>query len=212
MTFKEQEHPFESPISLYIQGEVHQIEMLTFKITDEPSVPEGRTDDTCRLIEDANIALHEGDGAEAERLLRQVQQIEPEQPDVLNNLAAALQMQNRIDEADRLVDEVISKHPDYFFGKIAAANRKLKQRQYDDAHEILVDLQRRERLHFTEFIALAKSMVYTYVGQRQYASAQQWIDMLADYEPEHPEIATLEHHIESHQNPGKFLKQSFSRS
>jgi Flp pilus assembly protein TadD len=212
MTFKEQGHPFESPISIYVKGDVQQIEMLSFEITDEPSVPAGRTDDTCRLIEDANIALHDGNGAEAERLLRQVQQIEPEQPDVLNNLAAALEMQNRMDEADRLTDEVINNHPNYFFGKIAAANRKLTQNQFDAAHDILIDLQRRERLHFTEFFALAKSMVYTNVGQRQYAGAQHWIDMLADYAPDHPDIPMLENHLASHQRPGKVLKRIFARS
>ncbi len=66
------------------------------------------------LLEAANQALHQGDGAEAESLLRQVRQIEPETPDVLNNLAMALQLQNQMDEANLLFDQVIEQYPDYF--------------------------------------------------------------------------------------------------
>lgn len=199
MSLKKQGYHFESPIKFYSNGKVDQIELLSFEITDEPSVPEGRTDEISMLIEDATHALHNGDGSEAERLLRQVQQIESEQPDVLNNLAMALQIQDRMDEANRLIDEVIRKYPDYFFGKISAAMRLLNQKQFEPAHEILVDLQRRPTLHRTEFVALAKSMVYACVGRAEKDSAQYWLNMLAEYVPGHPEIPSLRCHISANQ-------------
>jgi len=211
-SLKGQGHTFESPLSMYAKGKVQQIEIFNFEITDEPTVPEGRTDETCELLEAANDALRVGDGVEAERLLRQVWQIEPEKPDVLNNLAAALQTQNRMDEANLLVDEVIEKHPDYFFGKIAAANRNIACKQYDEALEILGQLQRRKRFHWTEFFALAKSLIYTSVGRREFAAARQWLDMLRQYVPDHTELPALERYIASQQNARHLWKQMFARS
>lgn len=211
-SLKELGHTFESPLTMYAKGKVQQIEMLNFEITDEPTVPEGRSDETCELLEAANDALRVGDGVEAERLLRQVWQIEPDQPDVLNNLAAALQTQNRMEEASLLVDEVIEKHPDYFFGKIAAANRKTIRKQYGEALEILVQLQRRKRLHWTEFFALARSLIYTYVGKREYAAARHWLNMLGQYAPDHPELPSLERYIASQQNARHSWKQMFALS
>jgi tetratricopeptide (TPR) repeat protein len=198
MTLQEQGHEFQSPLSMYSKGEPLRIELIGFEITDEPSVPEGRTDETCELLEAANRALHARNGVEAERLLRQARQIEPAAPDVLNNLAAALQLQNRMDEADLLIDEVIEKHPDYFFGQTAAAGRKVKRKEYDAAFQILVELQRRKQLHFTEFYALARMMVYACVGRGERAAAQHWLDMLERYEPEHPDIPALKRHIALH--------------
>ena len=211
-TLKEQGHTFVSPLPIYVKGKVQQIELFTFEITDVPKVPEGRTDESCELIEAANDALHEGNGVEAERLLRQARQIEPDQPDVLNNLAAALQIQDRMEEADLLIDELIEKHPDYFFGKIAAANRKLRRKQYDEAFEMLLPLQRRERLHWTEFFVLAKSLIYTFVGKREYAGARQWLEMLRQYAPDHSEIPSLERYLISQEKASQLWRQMFKRS
>ena len=212
MSLKEEGYVFESPISFYVEGKVHQLEMLRFQIVDEPIIPEGRTDETCELVEAAVEAVRRGDGAEAERILRQVKQIEPDQPDVLNNLAVALQIQNRLDEAYVLVDELSEKHPDYFFCKISAANRRIAHKQYDEAYEILVDLQRRERLHSTEFYALAKLMVEMYVGRAEHASAQHWVDLWEGYDPDHPDLPSLKRYVASRQGAGRFLKKMLSMS
>ena len=210
MWLKELGHTFESPLSMYAKGKVQKIEIISFEITYEPTVPIGRTDETCELLEAANNALHDGNGVEAERLLRQARQIEPEQPDVLNNLAVALQTQKRTDEADLLVDEIIKKFPNYFFSKLAAANRSIIRKQYDEALELLVELQRRKRLHYTEFFGLAKSMIHLYVGRLEHASAQYWLDLLEKYEPDYPELPALKRFMSRAQNAGSFWKQMFA--
>lgn len=188
---KDQRHDLESPISIYTKGKLHQILIVRFQITDEPDVPSNRTDETCRLLEEANLAMHDGDAVEAERLLRQVKEIEPNEPDVLNNLAMALELQKRTDETNELIDEMIREHPDYFFGQIAVANRLIQAKQHDDAIDVLLPLQQRKRLHFTEFFALVKSMVYLHAGNHNHNSAAQWLNMLSDYDPDHPDIPSL---------------------
>ncbi len=202
--------PFESPLSMYAKGKVQQFEIISFDITNEPTIPIGRTDETNELLVAATSALKGGDGVEAERLLRQVQQIEPDQPDVLNNLAVALQIQKRTAEADLLVDEITKKYPDYFFSLLAAVNQFIVRKQYDKALEISVKLQRRKRLHFTEFIALAKSMIYLYTGRMEHASAQYWLNMLERYDPEDPELPSLKRLMSRAQNQKSFWKQMFT--
>ncbi len=208
---KEQGYPFASPLSMYAKGTVQQIELINFEITDEPSVPEGRTDETCEMIDDAITALHEGDGEIAERILRQVRQYESEQPDVLNNLAMALQLQNRMDEADVLIDELIEKYPDYFFGKINKANRYIRLKKYDEALDILVELQRNKRFHRTEFSALAKTLILVYVEKQDLASANRWLDVLRQYEPDDPNLESLEQDVSRQKNTRPFWKKIFAR-
>lgn len=187
-----------SPIlSMHVRGKVDQLEFLTFKITDEPSVPENRSDQICEMIDDAVQAMKTGDPATAEGLFREVLQQEQGEPDVLNNLAMSLILQDRMDEADRLIDEMIKKHPDYFFGRVAAANRLIQGKQYDEAFEILIELQRQDELHETEFTALATSMIHAFTGKRDFANAERWLGMFADYQPDHPQIDQLAGFVES---------------
>lgn len=205
-------HSLSSPISMHIRGEVCQIELIGFEITDEPTVPEDRSEEVQRLIEDAAEALNNGDGKKAETLLRQVHRTVPDQPDVMNNLAMALMIQGRKDESDELIDEVIRQHPDYFFGNIAAANRNIQKKKFDEALDILIHLQRRPQLHSTEFFALVNSMVHAQVGKRQYATAKRWVKMLEDYAPDHPNIDTLTRFVEVQERPMRAMKQLFGRS
>ena len=182
-------------IEMYVRGKRDRIEFIDFEITEEATFPTDRDDDLQQLMEYAVKHLYAGEGVEAEELLRQAIQDEPDAPDIKNNLAMALQLQDRFEEADQLLGEVIERHPDYFFGQIAVANRALQRSDFDDALETLAKLQRRKRLHGTEFAALANAMVYTFVGRREFPSAERWLHMLRDYDPKHPSVDELEEHI-----------------
>lgn len=180
---KERKYKFETPVTMFVKGEAHQIEMIGFEITNQPTIPPGRTRRTIILLEQAANALSEEDGIKAERLLRQVRTVEPYQPDVLHNLAMALYLQDRFQEAEALIAENEIRNPDYFFGKIIASQKKLEENQYDEALEILLQLQRRDKLHGDEFTTLAKAMIHVFSGKREFASAQHWLEMLKNYDP-----------------------------
>jgi len=75
--------------------------------------------------------------------------------------------------------------------------------------ETLVQLQRRKRLHETEFVALARSMVYAYVGKREFSRARRWLTMLEDYDPEHPVVDELEQYIQFKRGSPKMLSRLF---
>ena len=201
-----------SPVSMHIRGEVRHVELIGFEITDEPTVPEDRSEEVQSMIEDAAEALHNGDGKKAETLLREIHLAYPDQPDVMYNLAVALKIQKREEESDALIDEVLRQHPDYFFGNISAANRKIKQEKFDEALDILIQLQRRPRLHSTEFFALVNSMVHAQVGKQRYDAAKHWVKMLEDYVPDHPNIDMLTEFVEAHEHSMRAMKKLFGRS
>ncbi|MEM6471270.1 MAG: tetratricopeptide repeat protein [Planctomycetota bacterium] len=180
---------------IYVRGKRDRVEFIDFEITDEPTIIESRGDEIQQLIENGVEHLHAEEGVEAEKVFRQVAKVD-DAPDVINNLAMALEIQGRGEEASQLMDELVGKHPDYFFGQIGMANRALQQKNYAAALETLTQLQRRKKLHAAEFVALAKSMIRTYVGRREFPSAQRWLQMLENYDPEHPDVQTFEAFIE----------------
>lgn len=206
MTLKKQGHEFECPVSIYVGGKLQQVELFDFNISDEPVEPIDRPDEVKDLVYDALQALLAHDGVTAERFLRQVRQMVPDSPDVLNNLGFALAIQGRRKESEALADEVIQKFPDYFFSKIIVANRFIQRAKYDEAHEVLKTLYRRKLLHRTEFIGLARAMIHLHVGKLELGAAQHWFNMFRDYDPDHPELEELATLIASRQNRS-FLKR-----
>ena len=64
--------------------------------------------------EKAIYALREEKGAEAEIYLRKALEIQKDEPGLFNNLAVALSMQGKHDEAKAIADEIPVRFPDYF--------------------------------------------------------------------------------------------------
>lgn len=154
--------------------------------------------------------MYEREGAVAERLLRRVLQVEADQPDVLNNLALAIELQGRYDEAQAIVTEIVAKFPDYFFGKIALANRLNKLGRHDEALEILFPLQRQTRYHTTQLFGLVAATVYAYAGKGEHENARYWLSMLKQYVPDHPGLPDLEELLTQLQ-PSSLIRKLFSR-
>jgi len=177
--------------TLFVGGKPTRVEIVDFKITDEPNVPPSRKPEVDRLAEQAFYALHEGNGKVAETKLRRATDLEPDAPDLWNNLAMALLMQGRTSESDEICENVSRRWPDYFFGRTAYANRLCQSRQYEKAFEILDELQHRETFHRTEFVALCKSFFVYFTGRKEKPSAKRWIGMLEQVAPDDRDLPNL---------------------
>jgi len=169
--------------TLFIGGKSTQVEIVDFKITDEPNIAPSRKPEVERLAEQGFNALHQGNGKLAETKLRRATELEPNAPDLWNNLAMALLMQDRQRESDEICETVSQRWPDYFFGRTGYANRLVQSRQYEKAFEILDELQHRETFHRTEFVALCKSFIVYFTSRRERPSAKRWIGMLEQVAP-----------------------------
>jgi tetratricopeptide (TPR) repeat protein len=174
-------------VRLWLNGNWQEIMLMGFEIVDEPEHPIGPKAEP--LARKAVEALHAGQAKEAELLLRQALELEPDSPSLLNNLALAYGEQGRAAEAESLVRATHLRHPDYLFARLALARIHLRQGELDAAEELIAPLFMRRRLHSSEARALFASRVDLEVARGNAEAARSWLDMWANIEPDSPEIA-----------------------
>jgi len=180
----------EGTLTMWMRGESRELKLMGMEIsgefTSDPLPPQ---------IEEWHIqateALHRQDGVTAERLLKQCIAVHGETPALLNNLAVAFQLQKREEEAFRLVREIHARWPDYFFGQTAMASEEIMAGKLEGAEQRLAALQRRQKLHTTEFDSLAQTYIQLSVAKHDFASARSWLEMWEQVHPDHPAIAGL---------------------
>jgi len=177
--------------TLIICGKPTRVKIFDFKISDEPNVAPSRMPEVERLAEQGFHALHDENARLAETKLRRATELEPDAPDLWNNLAMALLMQGRSKESDAICETVSQRWPDYFFGRSGYANRLVHSGQYEKAFEILDELQHRESFHRTEFVALCKSFIYYFTACKEQPSARRWLELLKEVMPGDPDIPRM---------------------
>ena len=136
-------------------------------------------------------ALQRKDFKTAENAFRLAMQHEPDAPDLLNNLGIALERQGRQEESEALLLEVQQRFPNYFFSCLAAANVAKRDGDLKKAREILTRLAQRQKLHISEFRALANAEVDLAIKQGTPQAAECWLEMWERVEPDHPDLARL---------------------
>lgn len=185
------------PVKMWIQGQQREILPIGFEIYDEPV--EKHSPEVTRLASAATAALRERDGDKAERLLEEALQLAPDAPDLLNNLAMAYQEQGREADMKALLRQNYQNHPDYFFGRVAMANLLIQQNDLDQAADLLFPLMSEQRLHYSEFVALAAAYIQLYQAKDEPEAARVWLDMWANIDPDDPNLRYLQRQARLHQ-------------
>jgi Flp pilus assembly protein TadD len=135
--------------------------------------------------------MHQGNGAEAERLLRTALEIDPDNPALLNNLAKALGLQAKCEQAEALTLEIHCRFPDYAFGHINLAMILIEKGEYERARKMLNSLLERKRLHFAEFSALAGVQIKLALAEGDRDEAEHWLDLMKQVDPDDPHLKPL---------------------
>jgi tetratricopeptide (TPR) repeat protein len=178
----------EGPVRLWLGGEWREVLQLEFDVHSEPSSQhQPRVE---RWAEQAGMALRERDSARAERLLKQALQLEPDASDLLNNLAVAYEQQGRRDESLAISEQLFARHPDYLFGRLAMANISIRRGELERARELLQPILTRRRFHRSEFSALANAQMELLLAEGQPESAESWLELLREADPDNPFIET----------------------
>jgi tetratricopeptide (TPR) repeat protein len=181
---------------LWLNGEWQPTILMGFEITDEPDPKAMPHPKVQPLLARAIDALHKKDGRLAEELMRKALVIEPNSPSLHNNLAVALEMQGRKEEASAMVDQIIKQYPDYFFGQISAARKATYAGDLKKAREILNKLMTRKQYHVTEFSALCSVFVDLSIEDDQPEAALSWFEMWEGAYPEDPRLEQYQERIE----------------
>lgn len=184
------------PLTLIDKGQPRELMLISWEVHEETSLELPEAPQT--LHDQAFEALENGDGAKAEHLLRQAIPLAPDSPSVLNNLIASLEIQGRKAEAASLVDDLVRRFPDYFFGKILLAKRAIANGQADQARQILLPLLSEKRFHVTEFRALATTQVDVLIALGRPHEARHWLNLWRQFEPDHPGAPHYANKVNSH--------------
>ena len=184
---------------MYLRGEWTEIASWNFEIYQEPESKHG--DEVTELGIAAMEALHAREGEMAEALLKQALAIEPDSPDLLNNLAAAYAEQGRTEEMRTLVRQIHESYPTYFFGITNAATNAVWNGHIEEAKALVEPLLSQKRLHVSEFVALAKVQIQILLSENLVDSAKSWLGMWEEVYPDHPRFLDFQKRIEQAETP-----------
>jgi len=192
-------------VKMWLEGEWKSILLLGFEITSEPIIDIPIKPRVLRLMEQAIAALHAGNGELAEGCLRKALAIQPEHPSLLNNLAGALFMQKKEEEADAIIQHITEDFPDYFFGQMTLARKAINAGDYNRARS-LVDhwMETKKQYHVTEFCMLCKTQIDLMVHEELIDGALSWLEMWAGTDPENPDLEKYKENLDLLKMVSKF--------
>jgi tetratricopeptide (TPR) repeat protein len=177
------------PVRMWMRGGWHDILLLGWEIYHEPE--DKHSPQVMEWASDAVEAIQAGEGAKAERLLRQALALEPDAPELLNNLAVAVQVQGRTREWEGMIRQIHERFPDYLFGRTNLARLCVREGDLGRAKALLEPLLKQRRFHVTEFTALAVAEVDLHLAHGEVEGARSWVEMLERGDPDNPQLPLL---------------------
>ncbi len=195
-------------VNLWINGEQQELQLIGFEIYDEPHTY-GHNPKVLDLIQQAMDLLYDGNPDKAEELMLQALALEPDAPDILNNLGAIYGAQKRHKETEEIIHRLYEEHPDYFFGIIGMARIYIKEKQLDNAEELLKPLIQKDRMHISEFKALCISHIQLELARNKPEIANTWLAMWENADPDDPDIDHWNMQIRLSDNPLMKAKKLF---
>jgi tetratricopeptide (TPR) repeat protein len=182
-------------IRLWLKGEWQDIMLMSFEISGEPDL-RGHSPEVAQLAEDATLALHDKDYETAEGLIRQALELEPDAPDLQNNLAVAYSMSGRLAEAEEMVRQIHQQYPDYSFARLSMARMHIRNDEIDLAKEVLKPLLSQKKFHTSEFTQLCDVESELWIADGKPDAARAWLDLWADVDPDNPQLASRRMQLE----------------
>lgn len=165
-------------VTLWMGGEWRELMLLAYEFHTEPTANHSKA--VNKLLSQILPLLRQQTKAkaiEAEALLNKALKLEPDAPDLLNNLAMAWQLQDRLDEARELLHQIIEQHPDYVFAAASLAKFYLEEGDVDAADAVLKPILARDRFHRLEFSAFSDSYMQLLLAKKQEEGARTWLNM-----------------------------------
>jgi len=141
-----------------------------------------------KIVDEAMSLLRAKEGAQAEVLFRKALTLEPVQPDLLNNLAQALELQGLVDEGLCISETILILFPDYLFARATLATAAMREGDYEDALDLLEPLFSRREFHISEFNSLCSAVIEFSLLTQQYHTARVWFDTWSQPDPKNPKL------------------------
>lgn len=173
------------PVRMWLRGAWTEAMMTGFEIYDKPT--RDHSPEVTAWVQEATEIMT-ANPRRAEQLFKQALEVEPDSPDILNNLAAAYDRQGRKAEAEAMLRQIHHDYPDYFFGIIGMANLHTHRGETDQAEALLRPLFNQQRLHISEFAAFCTAHIQLNLARKMPEAVQSWLDMWARLDPDNPNL------------------------
>lgn len=204
--------PENKQVAMWVNGRQTELIMLDFEITDEIEWVEGVSEEILEKHEVAFDLLMNDDPEAADTLLHEIIAEAPEYKSAYNHLAVVYEQQGRQEEARALVEQTHARFPDYLFARVAMARMMAGEKKLEEARKLLEPVLRRQRLHISEFRALASAQMDIAIGNNQAEVARTWLEMWRQIEEGNPELIHWEMRIEGSGQLLQGLKKLADRS
>jgi predicted Zn-dependent protease len=177
----------EQPVRMWMRGKWQELLLLDYEMHDEPSFPHPPR--VAKLLEQSVEAMHDDDVDRAERLVRQGLELEPDAPDLLNNLTAIYERRGQMQQAEALLNQIVAQHPDYGFPHINLARFAIQRGDLAQAEAHLQPLLARKRFNFTEFGFFCNAQMELWMAKGKMDAVRSWMGMWEGVDPENPLLA-----------------------
>ena len=168
--------------------------MTSYEISDEPlgdtaydRLPESVKDEADKIYH-----LLRKKPEEAISLLLPLIEQYPEVPQLYNYLHSAYQLLHDRENAQRILDDMLERFPDYLFGRLAYARDCLERGDLDKVSEIFegkFDLKLlypdRERFHVSEVLNFGSIMAWYFHDRGDRNRAEMYYNLLQQIDPNH---------------------------
>ncbi len=176
------------PVRLWIKGAWQDVLTMGFQISGDAPPSIAHSDKVRQLGDEAILAIQNEQWDRAEELLEQALQIEPDSPDLLNNLASVYNTTDRYEEARKVMFDLHQRFPDYFFGITNVAQILAREGKPEEAEKMIQPLLARKRLHTSEFASLCQAQIEVWLAKGRPDAARSWLQMWEQANSEHPAI------------------------
>jgi len=140
------------------------------------------------LVDEAKTLLLAKKNAQAEVLFRKALTLEPVTPDLLNNLAQALELQGLKEDGLCISETILILFPDYLFARVALAFAAIHEGDNEDALELLTPLFSRREFHISEYNSLCSVLIEYSLLTGNHRAARMWFDAWSGPDPKNPRL------------------------
>ncbi len=141
-----------------------------------------------KLVEEAKSFIQAEKGVEAETLFRKALTLEPVTPDLLNNLAQALELRGLKEDGLCISETILILFPDYLFARVALAFAAIHEGDNEDALELLTPLFSRREFHISEYNSLCSVLIEYSLLTGNHRAARMWFDAWSGPDPKNPRL------------------------
>ncbi len=178
------------PISMYIGGKKQKLVPMSIEIYFEAN-EYNHSPYVKQLISGSLGAMRSNDVDTAQELLEEAIELEPDAPDIRNNLASCYQQKGHLSTTKAMLSEIHRDYPDYFFARTGLASMAILEGDLERAEELLRPLQTMGRMHISEFASFCGVNAQMANAKGEIEAVESWLDMWEQVDPDNPQLRHL---------------------